>query len=96
MKNFSPESLHAEAMAKIDSLQNKLSMGDFFELKVFIDYLCIQYKNKYHFVKGLLEELLTENEKLRENINQKLIENTDDKMERLYNWIFKYGDEDDL
>ena len=75
MKNFSPESLHAEAIAKIELLKNKLDMGDFCELKDFVDHLCKKYKAQFYYMRGLLEDLSVDNEKLKVEL--------DDKIERL-------------
>ena len=75
MKKFSPESLHAEAMAKIELLKNKLEMGDYCELKDFFDHLCKKYKAQFYYMRGLLIDLSVENEKLKIEL--------DDKIERL-------------
>jgi hypothetical protein len=81
MKNFSPESLHTEAMAKIDSLKDKLNMGDFCELKDFIDHLCRRYKAQFYYMRGLLEDLSVDNEKLKIEL--------DDKIERLDSYFLQ-------
>jgi len=86
MKKFSLESLHAEAMSKIESLKNKLEMGDYYQLKDFFDHLCRRYKAQFYYMRGLLLDLSVENEKLKEDL--------DDKIERLDTYFLQCGDED--
>ena len=86
MKKFSPESLHAEAMAKIESLKNKLDMADFCELKDFVDHLCRKYKAQFYYMRGFIEDLSVDNEKLKVEL--------DDKIERLDSYFMQCGNED--